>query len=798
MEQKEQNNQSLNTLDSLLPGQDAIITHVGGEGALRQHFLDMGVIMGAKIRFVKSAPLGDPLEYLIHGYKLTLRREDAQKISIELYDPEQDTHTSSFSPKNIELVDRHPGIGEATHVKPRKKGRALGKDAKLTLALAGNQNCGKTTLFNQLTGANQRVGNFPGVTVDRKEGVVRGRKNVEVVDLPGIYSMSPYSKEEVVSREYILQEKPSCIINIVDVTNIERNLYLTMQLMELDVPMVIALNMMDELQNNNGVIHINELESILGVPVVPISAIHNEGVSELIDHALRVARDNLHPGRLDFCNPEGIQAAIHRCLHSIMHLIEGHAEKSSIPVRFAATKIAEGESGMLESLDITDHEKQAIEHIVNEMEESRGLDRAAAIADMRFSFIGDVVSRTVEKPDDTSEQTRSNLIDRVLTGRFTAIPVFILIMIVMFYLTFDLIGGQLQDLIGLGIELFSGFVEESMETAGISEAVISFVIDGVIAGVGVVLTFFPIIVLMFLFLSFLQDTGYMARVAFFMDRALRRIGLSGRSIVPLIMGFGCSVPAVMATRTLPSERDRKITILLTPFMSCLTKLMIYGFIAEVFFPDHAALVVISLYLLGIVVGLIVGVVTNRIFLKGEAVPFVMELPNYRMPSLRSTLQLMWDKSKDFITRAFSVIVIATLIVWFLQSFSFSLDFVEEANDSILAQIAGAVSPVFAPLGFGDWRFVVALIVGFMAKELVVSTLSVSFSTSAALAAAISPAAAVSFLVFCLLYTPCVAAIAAIKRELNGKWALGIVVMQCLVAWVVAFAAFHIAHACGLG
>ncbi len=793
-----QSNLSLRTLDTLLPEQEAIITHVGGEGALRQHFLDMGIIMGAKIRFVKSAPLGDPLEFVIHGYNLTLRQEDAQKITIELYDKKQDSHTSAFKPQDIKLVDRHPGIGEEMYVKPRKKGNKLSNDEKLVLALAGNQNCGKTTLFNQLTGSNQRVGNFPGVTVDRKEGSVRGRKNVDVVDLPGIYSMSPYSKEEVVSREFILNEKPSCIINIIDVTNIERNMYLTIQLMELDVPMVIALNMMDELQNNKGIIHINELESILGVPVVPISAINNEGVSELIDHALRVARNGLHPGRLDFCNPEGKQEAIHRCLHSIMHLIEGHAKNTNMPVRFAATKIAEGEEGMLKTLRLSDNEEHAIEHIVKEMEGSRGIDRAAAIADMRFSFIGDVVSRTVEKPTDMTEQKRSNVIDRVLTGRFTAIPVFILIMIVMFYLTFDLIGGNLQSLIGQGVAFFSEFVKDTMINADISNAVVSFVIDGVISGVGVVLTFFPIIVLMFLFLSFLQDTGYMARVAFFMDRALRRIGLSGRSIVPLIMGFGCSVPAVMATRTLPSERDRKVTILLTPFMSCLTKLMIYGFIAEVFFPEYAALVVICLYLLGILVGLVIGIVTNRIFLKGEAVPFVMELPNYRMPSLRSTLQLMWDKSKDFITRAFSVIVIATIIVWFLQSFSFSLDFVEEPDNSILAHIAGMISPLFAPLGFDDWRFVVALISGFMAKELVVSTITVSFSTFAALAAALSPAAAISFLVFCLLYTPCVAAIAAIKRELNGKWAFGIVLIQCGVAWIVSFAAFHIAHMCGLG
>ena len=778
-------------LDALAQGESAIIKTVGGSGALRQHFLDMGVIPSATITFIKPAPMGDPLEYRIHGYELTLRKDDAARIGVERLGVIAGSDEVS---EQRRAHTEHPGLGEGGRFHSKADEHPLPDDALLTFALAGNQNCGKTTLFNQLTGSNQRVGNFPGVTVDRKEGPIRGHDHTNVVDLPGIYSMSPYSSEELISRQFILDEKPSAIINIVDATNLERNLYLTMQLMELDVPMVLALNMMDEMQGNGGSVHINTMESMLGIPVVPISAAHNEGVGELVSHAIHVAHYQERPGRQDFCAADENGGAVHRCLHGIMHLIQDHAEKAGIPLRFAATKLAEGDEAVFQALALTANEREMIEHIVLQMEEERGLDRAAAIADMRFSFINRVVAETVVKPHKSKEQVRSTAIDRLLTGQWTAIPVFILIMGLIFVLTFNVIGPFFQDLIQAGLDAFTEAVASALEAGGAHPIITSFVVDGAINGVGTVLLFFPIIVVMFFFLSLLQDTGYMARVAFFMDRALRKIGLSGRSIVPMIMGFGCTVPAVMATRTLPSERDRKLTILLTPFMSCVTKLTIYGYVAGAFFPRHAGFIIIGLYLVGIIMAVVVGAFSHTTAFKGEAVPFVMELPNYRMPSPKSVAQLVWDKSKDFITRAFTVIFAATIVVWFLQSFSPQLAFVDDPQLSILAVLAGGLAPLFAPLGFGDWRFVIALIVGFMAKETVVSTLTVLFVNNAALTATLSPAAALSFLVFCLLYTPCVAAIAAIKRELGGTWAAGIVVLQCVIAWVLALVTFLIAGA----
>ncbi len=785
------------TLADIDEGGWAVVQSVGGEGSLRQHFLDMGVIPGAYVQYVKCAPLGDPLEFRIHGYELTLRKDDAAKIAVEQV-LHTGNHVSAFEPQPAEKETAHPVLGEMGPLHSRADENPLPDDAVLTFALAGNQNCGKTTLFNQLTGSNQRVGNFPGVTVDRKEGTIKGHKNTNVVDLPGIYSMSPYSSEEIVSRKFILDEKPTGIINIVDATNIERNLYLTIQLMELDVPMVLALNMMDEVQANGGFIRINELEGMLGIPVVPISAINNEGVHELVDHALHVAHFQERPGRLDFCDSSDNGGAVHRCLHAVMHLVEDHAQRAGIPVRFAATKLVEGDPRVLEVLGLDDNEQQTLEHIVRQMEEERGLDRAAAIADMRYAFIAKVVSRTVTKPQESIESKRSSALDRFLTGRFTAIPAFIAIMGIILLLTFNVIGPFFQDLLQLGIDASAEATVKALEGWGVPAAVESFIIEGVFNGVGTVLLFLPIIVVMFFFLSLLQDTGYMARVAFVMDRSLRRIGLSGRSIVPMVMGFGCTVPAIMATRTLPSERDRKLTILLTPFMSCATKLTIYGFIADALFPRQAGWIMIGLYLLGIAVAVIVGTITHKTAFKGEAVPFVMELPNYRMPQAKTLGRLVWDKSKDFITRAFTVIFLATIVVWFLQSFSAQLAFVDSPQDSVLALIAGWVAPLFAPLGFGDWRFVTALIAGFLAKETVVTSLSVLVGGSAALASVLTPAAALSFLVFCLLYTPCVAAIASIKRELGGKWALGVVVLQCAIAWVVAFIAYGIACACGLG
>ncbi len=776
-------------LSSLSQGESAVIRTVGGEGALRQHFLDMGVIPGAAITFVKPAPMGDPLEYRIHGYELTLRKDDAAQIAVDQVGVVVDTQGE---PVIRRTHAEHPGLGEGGRYHSKADENPLPDDAVLTFALAGNQNCGKTTLFNQLTGSNQRVGNFPGVTVDRKEGPIRGHANTNVVDLPGIYSMSPYSSEELISRQFILDEKPSAIINIVDATNIERNLYLTMQLMELDVPMVLALNMMDEMQGNGGSVRINHMESMLGIPVVPISAAHNEGVDELVSHAIHVAHYQERPGRQDFCAADENGGAVHRCLHGIMHLIQDHAERAGIPVRFAATKLAEGDGSVAHALNLTENERGMIEHIVAQMEEERGLDRAAAIADMRFSFIKKVVEATVVKPRESKERTRSAAIDHLLTGQWTAIPVFIFIMGAIFLLTFNVIGPFFQGIIQTGLDALMGATSAALASA--NPIIRSFIVDGALNGVGTVILFFPIIVTMFFFLSLLQDTGYMARVAFFMDRALRKIGLSGRSIVPMIMGFGCTVPAVMATRTLPSSRDRKLTILLTPFMSCVTKLTIYGYVAGAFFPRHAGFIIIGLYLIGIVMAVVVGALSHSTAFKGEAVPFVMELPNYRMPSPKSVAQLVWDKSKDFITRAFTVIFAATIVVWALQSFSPQLEFVESPENSILALLAGWLAPLFAPLGFGDWRFVIALIVGFMAKETVVSTLTVLFVDAAALTAALTPAAALSYLVFCLLYTPCVAAVAAIRRELGGKWSTGIVIAQCAIAWLLAFITYLIAGA----
>ena len=784
-------------LSELEIGQKAIITSVGGEGALRQHFLDMGVIPGVQVEFVKRAPLGDPLEYRIHGYELTLRKEDAAKIGVTIVSgTDERDPTANTVPTSEDTT--HPGLGEGGRFHSRADEHPLPDDATLTFALAGNQNCGKTTLFNQLTGSNQHVGNFPGVTVDRKEGPIRGRDHTNVVDLPGIYSMSPYSSEELVSREFILNEKPTGIINIVDATNIERNLYLTMQLIELDVPMVLALNMMDEVQGNGGSIRINEMEGMLGIPVVPISASHNEGVGELVDHALHVAHYQERPGRMDFCDANDHGGAVHRCLHGIMHLIEDHAERAGIPIRFAATKLAEGDERVTEALGLTDEEQVMIEHIVHQMERERGLDRAAAIAEMRFAFIAKVVAQTVVKPRESKEHLRSGRIDRLLTGRFSAIPMFFAIIFSIFLLTFVVLGPFFQGIIQMALDAVTEAALGALDAMGASDAALSFVVNGVLNGVGTVLLFAPLIVIMFFFLSLLQDTGYMARVAFFMDRSLRRIGLSGRSIVPMLMGFGCTVPAIMATRTLPSERDRKLTILLTPFMSCVTKLTIYGFVTQLFFPEQAGFVMIGLYVLGVAVAIIVGHITHRIAYQGEAVPFVMELPNYRMPSPKSVGRLVWDKSKDFISRAFTVILMATLVVWFLQSFSPGLELVSDPRRSILAVLGGLLAPLFAPIGFGDWRFVTALIAGFMAKETVVSTLTVLFSSTSSLMAALSPAAAASFLVFCLLYTPCIAAIAAVKRELGAKWAVGVVVLQCLIAWVVAFLAFGICLALGMG
>ena len=769
------------TLKELPIGKTATIVSVGGEGALRQHFLDMGIIPKAEITMVKYAPMGDPVEVRIHSYELTLRLADAEKITIEnIYEKKP------LPPKQTSKLIDHPGLGEGGRYHNKEEENPLPEGTVLTFALAGNQNCGKTTLFNQLTGSNQHVGNFPGVTVDRKDGAIRGQKNTLVTDLPGIYSMSPYSNEEIVTRNFVLNEKPKGIINIVDATNIERNLYLTMQLMELDIPMVLALNMMDEVRVNGGSILVNQMEEMLGIPVIPISAAKNEGISELVAHAMHVTKYQERPGRQDFCDAKDHGGAVHRCLHGIMHLIEDHAESAGIPVRFAAAKLAEGDHLILEQLQLDENEKETLEHIIVQMETERGLDRAAAIADMRFTFIEKICKETVVKPHESREHMRSVKMDKVLTGRFTAIPCFIAIMGLVFFLTFNVIGSALSNLLQLGIDTLTHLTDQLLTAAHINSVLHSLIIDGIFNGVGSVLSFLPIIVTLFFFLSLLEDSGYMARIAFVMDKLLRKIGLSGRSIVPMLVGFGCTVPGVMASRTLPSERDRKMTILLTPFMSCSAKLPIYSFFAAAFFPGHGALVMIALYFGGIVIGILMALLLRSTLFHGEAVPFVMELPNYRLPGAKNVSQLLWEKAKDFLQRAFTVIFLATIVIWFLQTFDLHLNLVTDSQNSILAAVAGLIAPVFTPLGFGDWRISTSLITGFMAKESVVATLSILFGSTASLQAVLTPLSAAALLAFCLLYTPCVAAVASIKRELGGKWAAVVVAGQCVIAWLAAY------------
>ena len=781
------------TLADLKPGQSARILSVGGEGSLRQHFLDMGVIPGANLELVKLAPMGDPMELRIHGYELTLRLDDARLIEIEklpeeLKNPEEETGKKK---KDRRIIIDHPGLGEGGKYHVKADENPLPDGTKLTFALAGNQNSGKTTLFNQLTGSNQHVGNFPGVTVDRKSGEIKNHPNTEITDLPGIYSMSPYTAEEIVSRQFILEEKPCGIINIVDATNIERNLYLTMQLMELDVPMVVALNMMDEVRGNGGSILVNQMEYELGIPVVPISAAKNEGIHELVAHALHIAKYQERPGRLDFCDENDKGGAIHRCLHGIMILIDDHAKEAGIPVRFAATKLVEGDERILNKLNLDQNEKETLEHIITQMEGESGMDRSAAIADMRFTFIQKLVERTVIKPKESKEHHRSRQIDKILTGKYTAIPAFILIMASVFFLTFNVIGAFFQGLLETGISRLTDLVASALDATNVNSVIRSLIIDGIFKGIGGVLSFLPIIVTLFFFLSLLEDTGYMARIAFVMDKFLRKMGLSGRSIVPMLIGFGCTVPGVMASRTLPSERDRKLTVLLTPFMSCSAKLPIYGFFAHAFFPKYSGLVMVGLYLFGVIMAILVAHISKNTVFKGEAIPFVMELPNYRMPGLKNVGQLLWEKAKDFLQRAFTVIFIASIVIWFLQSFDPSFSMVSDSSKSILALLAGFIAPVFAPMGFGDWRISTALITGFMAKESVVSTLNVLVGSSEAMQSILTPLHALSLLVFCLLYTPCVAAIASIKRELGAKWAVMVVIFQCAVAWVCAYGVYLI-------
>ena len=771
-------------LNELQIGSTATILSVGGEGALRQHFLDMGLIQGTEVTVVQYAPMGDPIELRLHGYELTIRLKDAKNIEI----------SKEHKPKNIrKKVEKqeklHPGYGEGGKFHNRKEETPLPEGETLTFALVGNQNCGKTTLFNQLTGSKQHVGNFPGVTVDRKDGVIKGHNNTLITDLPGIYSMSPYSSEEIVTREFVIREKPKGIINIVDATNIERNLYLTMQLLELGFPMVVALNMMDELRENGGSVLVNEMEEALGVPVIPISAAKAEGIEELIQHAIHVAKYQEKPLETDFCRKE---EGVHRGIHAVMHLIEDHAEKAEIPVRFAASKIMEGDEKILEQLNLTENEKNLLEDISRQTEEETGLDRAAAIAQMRFAYIEDVCSESVIKPKESREHLRSRKIDRFLTGKYTGIPAFVGIMAVVFWLTFNVIGAFLQGLLESGITALTDVVDHAMTAAHVNSVVHSLVIDGIFSGVGGVLSFLPIIVTLFFFLSLLEDSGYMARVAFIMDKLLRKLGLSGRSIVPMLVGFGCTVPGVMASRTLPSERDRKMTILLTPFMSCTAKLPIYAFFTAAFFPKRGALVMIGLYVFGIVMGILMALIFKKTAFKGEAVPFVMELPNYRLPGAKNVGHLLWDKAKDFLQRAFTVIFIATIVIWFLQNFDTGLNMTADSQNSILALVAGGLAPIFLPVGFGDWRIVTALISGFLAKESVVSSLTILFGSSAALPGSLTIAGAVALLVFCLLYTPCVAAIASVKQELGGKWAAAMVFGQCLIAWVVAFVVYQIA------
>ena len=768
------------TLKELGIGESARIKTVGGDGALRQHFLDMGVIPKAEVTVVKFAPMGDPMELQLHGYELTLRLDDAAQIEVE---PIQKRSRNHEGPKELSKT-AHPGLGEEGkyHVKGEEDPLPAGE--MLTYALVGNQNCGKTTLFNQLTGSNQHVGNFPGVTVDRKDGAIKGYPNTQITDLPGIYSMSPYSSEEIVSRNFVLDNAPKAIINIVDATNIERNLYLTMQLLEMDIPMVIALNMMDEVTGNSGSIDVNKMEGLLGVPVVPISAAKNEGVDELVRHAVHIAKYKERPGRQDFCDEKDFGGAVHRCIHAVCHLIEDHAKNAGIPLRFAATKLIEGDSIILKQLHLDKNETETLEHLIIQMEKERGLDRSAAIADMRFTFIEKVCESTVVKPKESKERLRSQKIDKILTGKYTAIPCFIAIMLAVFYLTFNVIGAGLQDLLALGIEWITDITDKALTAAGVNEVLQSLVIDGIFAGVGSVLSFLPIIVTLFFFLSLMEDSGYIARVAFFMDKLLRKIGLSGRSIVPMLIGFGCTVPAVMATRTLPSERDRRMTILLTPFMSCSAKLPIYAFFISAFFPGKGGFIMAGLYFLGIMIGIIDAILYRKVLFKGDAVPFVMELPNYRMPGIKNVGQLLWEKAKDFLQKAFTVILIATLCIWFLQSFDVHFNLVRDSKNSMLAALSGVLVPLFKPLGLGDWRICTALISGFMAKESVVSSLQILFGTS--VSTAISSLSAASLLVFSLLYTPCVAAIASIKRELGVKWAACVVVWQCVIAWLAAF------------
>lgn len=774
------------TLDELKIGQSAIITKVGGDGALRQHFLDMGVIPGSELTLVKFAPMGDPMQLLIHGYELTLRKDDAAKIEIdicptckggELHQPAEQSSVRT----------EHPGLGEEGRYHTESEENPAPITGKITFALVGNQNCGKTTLFNALTGSNQHVGNFPGVTVDRKSGVIKGHPDTEVVDLPGIYSLSPYTSEEIVSRQFIFNSKPQGIINIVDATNIERNLYLTMQLMELGIPMVLALNMMDEVRNNGGTIDINELETSLGIPVVPISAAKNEGVEELVDHAIHVARYQEGPRHADFCSPTDHGGAVHRCIHAVVHLIEDHAQVAGIPLRFAACKVVEGDARVIDALHLADNERDTIDHILKQLEAERCLDPAASMADMRYSYIKRICGRSVVKPVESVEHKRSRRIDEVLTGRWTAIPAFLLFMCLMFWLTFDVIGGTMQEWLDEGIQWITAQTDALLQSWNVSDVVHALIIDGVFSGVGAVVSFIPIILTLFFFLSILEDSGYMARIAFVTDKSLRRIGLSGRSIVPLLMGFGCSVPSVMASRTLPSARDRQLTVMLTPFMSCTAKLPIYAFFTQLFFPNNGALVMISLYLLGILMAIIVALVLKNTIYRGEPVPFVMELPNYRIPTAVSVLRLIWDKGKDFMQRAFSVIFIATIVVWFLQSFDFHLSLVADPQNSILASMASVISPIFEPLGFADWRITTSLISGFMAKESVVSTLTVLFGSGVSISSVLGVASAYALLVFCLLYTPCVATIATVRHELGNRHAWAMVVWQCAVAWLVAFA-----------
>ncbi|MBQ3725165.1 MAG: ferrous iron transport protein B [Oscillospiraceae bacterium] len=778
-------------LRELKPGQSGVITAVGGGGALRQHFLDMGVIPGATVTVTKLAPMGDPMELRIRGYELTLRLSDAEKIDVTPADAADEKRAHSRP-----AATAHPGLGEEGKFHPKGTGTPLPEGTVLTFALVGNQNCGKTTLFNQLTGANQHVGNFPGVTVDRKDGVIRGHADTSITDLPGIYSMSPYSSEELVSRDFVLQQKPRAIINIVDATNIERNLYLTMQLLEMNVPMVVALNMMDELTGNGGTVDVNAMESLLGVPVVPISAARNQGVDELVRHAIHIAKYQERPLRQDFCDATDHGGAVHRALHAVSHLIEDHAQRADIPLRFAASKLIEGDERIAAQLALDDNETEMLAHIVLQMEKERGLDRGAAMADMRFAFIERVCRRCVIKPHESREHKRSQQLDRILTGKYTAIPVFVAIMALVFFLTFFLIGPFLQDLLAAGIEALGGLVGRAMEAAHVNSAIQSLVLDGIFEGVGSVVSFLPLIVTLFLFLSLLEDSGYIARVAFFMDKLLRRLGLSGRSIVPMLIGFGCTVPAVMSTRTLPSDRDRRMTILLTPFMSCTAKLPIYSFFVAAFFPRHGWLIITGLYLLGIVVGVLVALLYKKTLFRGEAVPFVMELPNYRLPSARNVGQLLWEKAKDFLQRAFSVILIATIAVWFLQSFDFHFNLVSDPHQSILAAVSGLLVPLFRPVGLGDWRIVTSLFSGFMAKESVVSVMELLFAGQG-VAAALPTHTAASLLVFSLLYTPCVAAVAAIRRELGRRWAVYVVLWQCAIAWVAALAVQLIAMALGV-